>query len=110
MRQGRKDVRAHTLNIPDDVWEWLSKSGNASYQIETMAREKMNEPEAPEWVSVTEQMPGKRESTQYLVMRDTGPYKLHNDVAVCDLVCRWWTMHGEIFDVTHWMELPEPPK
>lgn len=64
-----------------------------------------------QWIPVAQAMPGKRESTQYLVLRDNGPYRLHYDVAVCDLVCRWWNTSGvELHDVTHWQPLPAPPE
>lgn len=41
MRQGRANVRAHTINLSDDVWVWLAASGNASNKIDELAREKM---------------------------------------------------------------------
>lgn len=63
----------------------------------------------PKWISVDDQLPAKRNSEQVRVWRDNGPFKLHNDVAVCTDAAQWFSPAGQLDDVTHWQPLVGTP-
>ena len=84
---------------------------------EALALIQQLEAQVPKWISVEERLPEE-------VMRDESDVSSSDlvIVAVCDdmdnifvaddIVCRgeWVNYPAPLFEVTHWMPLPEPPK
>ena len=61
---------------------------------------------APQWISVEDKLPD--ENRDYLCAFDDGTIETYPFDAV-EHLCIWGSNSGR-FGVTHWMELPEPPK